>query len=72
VVCFFIDSKVRRQGFTLGLLEAAVEYARSQGAAAVEGYPWPGGSSYLYMGTSSTFRKAGFREVVAPAPRPVR
>jgi GNAT superfamily N-acetyltransferase len=29
VVCFFVDRRVRRQGVTLGLLKAAVEYARS-------------------------------------------
>jgi GNAT superfamily N-acetyltransferase len=28
VVCFFIDRRVRRQGVTLGLLNAAVEYAQ--------------------------------------------
>jgi GNAT superfamily N-acetyltransferase len=30
VVCFFVDRQVRRQGVTLGLLQAAVEYARSK------------------------------------------
>ncbi len=29
VVCFFVDRLVRRQRVTLGLLKAAVEYARS-------------------------------------------
>jgi GNAT superfamily N-acetyltransferase len=37
VVCFFVDRRVRRQGITLGLLQAAVEYARSHGAAVIEG-----------------------------------
>lgn len=68
VVCFFVDSKVRGQGSTLALLEAAVEYVRSQGARIVEGYPWPGGASYRYMGTPETFREAGFREVIPPGP----
>ena len=69
VVCFFIDSRFRRQSYTLALLNAAVEYAFSQGARVVEGYPWPGGSSYLYMGTFSTFQKAGFREAVPAGPQ---
>lgn len=69
VVCFFLDSKVRGQGSTLMLLEAAVEYARSQGARIAEGYPWPGGASYRYMGTPETFREAGFREAVSPGPK---
>ena len=64
VVCFFIDRRFRRQGLTLGLLRAAVDYARAQGARIVEGYPVePGSRSYTYMGSPSTFRRAGFRDV---------
>jgi len=64
VVCFFIDQHFRRQGVTLGLLKAAVKYARSQGAKVIEGYPVePGPRLYTYMGSPETFRKAGFRDV---------
>jgi GNAT superfamily N-acetyltransferase len=64
VVCFFVDRRVRRQGVTLGLLKAAVDYARSHGAAVVEGYPVePGSRLYTYMGSPSTFRRAGFHDV---------
>jgi len=64
VVCFFVDRHVRRQGVTLGLLQAAVEYARSHGAKVIEGYPVePGPRLYTYMGSPSTFRRAGFRDV---------
>ena len=64
VVCFFVDRRVRRQRITLGLLEAAVEYARSRGARIIEGYPVePGSRLYTYMGSPSTFRKAGFHDV---------
>jgi len=64
VVCFFIDRRVRRRGATLGLLEAAIEYARSNGATIIEGYPVePGPRLYTYMGSPSTFRAAGFRDV---------
>jgi GNAT superfamily N-acetyltransferase len=64
VACFFVDRQVRRRGLTLGLLRAAVEYARSQGAAVVEGYPVePGPRLYTYMGSPSAFLQAGFRDV---------
>jgi len=64
VVCFFVDRHTRRQGITLGLLRAAVDYARSRGAKVIEGYPVePGPRLYTYMGSPSTFRRAGFRDV---------
>lgn len=64
VVCFFVDRRFRRQGVTLRLLQAAVDYARSQGAQIIEGYPVePGSPSYTYMGFPSTYRKAGFGDV---------
>ena len=64
VVCFFVDRNVRRSGLTLGLLRAAGDYAQSQGAKIIEGYPvLPGSRLYTYMGSPSTFRKAGFRDV---------
>lgn len=67
VVCFFIDRHFRRQGATLGLLRAAVEYARSNGAKVVEGYPVePGARLYTYMGSPATFRSAGFHDVTPP------
>jgi GNAT superfamily N-acetyltransferase len=67
VVCFFIDRRVRRHGFALGLLREAVEYARTQGAEVVEGYPVePGPRSYTYMGSPETFLRAGFRDVPNP------
>ena len=64
VVCFFVDSRYRRRGLTLSLLEAAVDYAASEGAVIVEGYPVePDASSYTYMGSPNTFRQAGFEDV---------
>lgn len=67
VVCFFVDSRFRDQGLTLGLLEAAVAYARSMGATIVEGYPVKAGEKlYTYMGVTSTFEGAGFRDVTPP------
>ena len=64
VVCFFVDSHFRKQGVTLGLLKAAVAYAKTRGAKIIEGYPVePYSRLYTYMGSPVTFRKAGFRDV---------
>ena len=64
VVCLFVDRHFRRQGLTGRLLQAAVDYARDQGAPAVEGYPVaPDAPSYTYMGTEETYRRAGFLDV---------
>jgi GNAT superfamily N-acetyltransferase len=64
VVCFYVSSRIRRTGATLGLLNAAVDYAGSQGAEIIEGYPVePGPRLYTYMGSPATFRAAGFQDV---------
>lgn len=64
VVCFFIDRHFRRRHVTRGLLKAGLDYACSQGAKIVEGYPVePGTRLYTYMGSPATFRKAGFQDV---------
>jgi GNAT superfamily N-acetyltransferase len=69
VVCFFVSRKHRRQGLTVALLKAAVEYARSRGARIVEGYPVDPreGKSpdvFVYTGLVSAFTQAGFTEVL--------
>ena len=64
MVCFFVDSRFRRQRLTLPLLTEAIDYARSAGARIIEGYPvQPGFRLYTYMGSPATFLKAGFRDV---------
>jgi len=68
VVCFFIARKSRHQGLTLQLLQAAVDYARSNGAGIVEGYPVEPKAgktpdTFAYTGLFSAFQKAGFHEV---------
>ncbi|HEX8997597.1 MAG TPA: GNAT family N-acetyltransferase [Ktedonobacterales bacterium] len=68
VNCFFLDRRVRRQGVTLDLLRAAINYARSQGATLIEGYPVATGARlYTYMGSPETFRRAGFVDVTPPS-----
>lgn len=67
VVCLFVNSQYRRRGLTLNLLEAAIEYAASEGAVIVEGYPVdPTAPTYTYMGSPNTFLRAGFTDVTPP------
>lgn len=67
VVCFFLAPKARRRpGLQRMLLHAACGYAASEGAGIVEAYPWPGGSSYRYMGTREMYLAAGFEDVPVP------
>ena len=49
-------------GVSLHLLRAAVDYARSQGAHIIEGYPVEPDQSYRFMGAPSIFEQAGFHE----------
>ena len=63
VVCFFVSRKMRRQGLSVQLLQAAVKYAISEGAQIIEGYPVKPGQSYQFMGSPSIFKAAGFQEV---------
>lgn len=67
IVCFFIKVGYRRKGLTGALIQAALEYARQNGAQAVEAYPVENetgvNGSGEFTGIASTFRKAGFVEV---------
>lgn len=76
IVCFVVPSEFRGQGVASALLEAAVAYARRQGARRVEAYPVdkPDRSKDhdLWFGAKSMYDKAGFREVARRKPfRPV-
>ena len=69
VVCFFVTRKYRRQGLTIQLLNAAVEYATSKGATIIEGYPvepkeGKAPDVFVFTGLSSAFKQAGFKEVL--------
>lgn len=68
VSCFLVDKRYRRQGLSLKLLNAAVEWARMHGAAIIEGYPidtpkakYP--AVYAWTGFMGTYISAGFTEV---------
>ncbi|MDI6769215.1 MAG: GNAT family N-acetyltransferase [Anaerolineales bacterium] len=66
VTCFFVDRRYRRQGLTVALLRAVVDYVKEQGGKIVEGYPVeprPGQKTspvFIYTGMASAFRQAGF------------
>jgi len=68
ITCFFVSKPYRRQGLTERLIEAAIAYAREQGAHILEAYPLLNEITKLlpyerYMGIQSTFERVGFKEV---------
>ena len=68
IVCFFIAHDYRGQGVGKGLLRAAEEYARAQGARTLEAYPIDTGErkvdpAGIFTGTEKIFKRAGFKEV---------
>ncbi len=73
VTCFVVRLDSRRRGVARHLLGGAVEYARSNGARVVEGYPVdPGVRPSLtpaerYHGTVSLFESGGFSIVRRPS-----
>jgi GNAT superfamily N-acetyltransferase len=77
IVCFFIPRQHRRRGLSGHLIRAAVDYARAQGAPAVEAYPIDPHYSVssasrpaaAFTGLLDTFLQAGFREVARRSPR---
>lgn len=65
VWCIRVRPGYRRKGISHALLRGAVEYARSQGAPAIEGYPVDNGGARVdltmaYVGTRGLFEQAGF------------
>jgi GNAT superfamily N-acetyltransferase len=73
IPCFFIGREHRRAGVAGALLGAAVDYARTEGATALEGYPVDTGAgrvppaAELFTGTVGLFTRAGFAEHAHPA-----
>lgn len=65
--CFVVRAGERRNGIGQGLLQAAIEYARAQGAEVIEAYPVDGIRSSavdLFTGTVGMFDRHGFVEVI--------
>lgn len=72
ITCFFVTKEYRRKGLSVALLDAAAKYAKKQKARLIEGYPSvvrkddvPG--PFIWTGTESAFKKAGFAEVARPS-----
>jgi len=68
VVCFLVRPGFRRKGLARAMLVGAVEYARAERAAGLEGYPVDPGdrridTTFAYVGTTGLFEAAGFRRV---------
>jgi GNAT superfamily N-acetyltransferase len=67
ISCLFVLKPYRRKGISAQMLEGAVAFAKSCGARIVEGYPIEPFSvrtpdPFIWTGTPSAFRKAGFKE----------
>lgn len=74
VTCFFTRAGYRKLGVSGAMAQAAVDFARSRGAAAIEGYPIITQNvipEELHVGTRDTFLAAGFTEVSRPTRRRV-
>ena len=78
VACFFIEKGYRKKGVSIKLLRAATEYAKSQGAEMVEGYPVEPKSekgippAFAWTGIPKAFIQIGFKEVARRSPtRPI-
>lgn len=64
LVCFYVVSRLRGQGITARLIDAAITHAQQKGATIIEAYPVdPDSPSYRYMGFVDSFKAAGFEEV---------
>jgi len=74
VTCFVTRAGFRKRGVSRALARAAVEFARSRGARALEGYPITTKNvilEELHVGTVGVFAAAGFVEVSQPTLRRV-
>lgn len=70
IACFYIRSAFRRQGMTTQLINAAIDYAKNNGAKVIEAYPVGYDSpSYSYMGRIGTFERLGFKEIAMAGTR---
>ncbi len=77
ITCFFVRKDWRGRGVSRELIEAAVKWAKSNGAELVEAYPIEPKSGevppvFAWTGLVSAFEKCGFVEVARRSPtRPI-
>jgi GNAT superfamily N-acetyltransferase len=73
VTCVLVRTGFRKQGVAMALAAAAVDYARSRGAAALEAYPMTSTGNALleelHVGTVGMFDAAGLKELSRPTLR---
>jgi GNAT superfamily N-acetyltransferase len=70
VPCFFVRAGYRGQGVTHTLTRAAVDLARREGAAGIEGWPISAavaGSADAFVGREQVFEEVGFTRVARPS-----
>jgi GNAT superfamily N-acetyltransferase len=74
IPCLTVRKEARGQGVAVALIRAAVAYAATHGAPAVEAYPRADGQrvhdEWAFYGTAALFRKAGFKKVRGLLPVP--
>jgi GNAT superfamily N-acetyltransferase len=68
IVCFFVHKDYRKMGISIELIKNACHFAASKGGMIVEAYPTDTKKNnsvpvFIYTGTLSAFKKAGFKEV---------
>jgi GNAT superfamily N-acetyltransferase len=74
LTCLFTRAGFRNRGISRAMAHAAVDFARTRGARAIEGDPITTKNviaEELHMGTQATFIAAGFAEVSRPTKRRV-
>lgn len=71
ITCLFVKKGYRRRGLSSALIDAAAQWAGSQGATIVEAYPTEPGQTlpdpFIFSGIVSMFTRAGFEEVKRPS-----
>lgn len=68
LTCLYIDKAQRRKGLSSRMINAAADFARSQGASMLEAYPVEPKQAdmpavFAWTGIAAPFLRAGFREV---------
>lgn len=69
IVCFFVHKDYRKMGISVELIKNACNFAASKGGMIVEAYPTETKNNnsvpvFIYTGTASAFKKAGFKEAL--------
>jgi len=73
ITCFFVAIDWRKRGLMRPLIKGASEFAREQGACAIEAYPMiPNqrtSNADVYVGQRDAFVSCGYRQIEKPLPQ---